>query len=867
MAITTVRPNSQDKQWNISTTGAVAANVVTSDNNNATVVTGVITKAYTWLGVPSVTVSSSVRVYGATIRVNASADGVDPTRPEVMSVALRDPANGRASGALTLYKQSTTVVQTAGPQLITPPVGGPWDQATIDRINVTLFWVMSNGGGFGRIAEVFLDWETNTQPTVSAVTVTGAATTTRPTFTWTYADTEGDPQSSWYARAFTSAQYGAAGFNPDSSTPAWDSGVQAGAAETGTVTVDLQNNTTYKIYVWAAQGWPPTQGLGNRWYSVGVASSAFTVAVTPPPTPTIAVTQELTVPRYANRVVASLAGLNLLSSDSASFETSIGDWVNDSNTTLAVSATNPKSGSQAAQLTAIAAANMVIRSGSAATAKRVRPGGSYAATASYRTAVTARTVSTGIRWLDVAGAAIGADTYGTGVADTAAGYTTATVTGTAPANAFSALVLARVASAAIAEVHRVDEAALLIGTGTTWTPGGYIPGSVVFEGVQRISDTITRGRTPSLMHPQIASSGALTTTTDGFTARQATDSVLFRQLDRSPPEAPVNTTTGMIEWQIRAGAGSYLDIGAPDGVATDGQHPYLIPVVPGRAVTGAVWLWASAAVSIRLVLYTVDNVNTAIGLDFSGVIALTTTPQKVTVSGTPAAGCVWGRLAVEDNSSTANVSVFATMPRARASADADEAWPGQVFAFTRYVLRNGTVTIPADGSDTATCVDHEAPPGRYVLYNAYTVASTTGGQSIASPRSTPVPVYMAPPTLPLLKATFAPGTENAIVIYRAPGDTSGPDEDAEELHPAGRNKDPVVSSNWVSGERGSLTLHLLDDESWYRYQQLIPGARALLIQWPEGGQMYVRVTSQQVTHVRGTYRQAAISYTQQARPA
>jgi hypothetical protein len=866
MAVTTVRPTSQDAQWNITTTGAVTADVVTADNNNATVVTGTVNKAYTWLGIPSVTVSSSVRVLRLALRVNAKADGADPTRQEVMTMQIRDPAHGRFLAASNVYRQSTTSSQTAGASLYTPPIGGPWDQSSVDRIQVVLNFIQSNGGGFCQCGEVFADWETNNQPTVSGVTVTGAATSTRPTVLWTYADTEGDPQVASVIRVFTAAQYGAAGFDPETSAYAANT-VQRNASLSGTVAVDLVSGVTYKAYVKAGQAWPAAQASGSEWYSTWVASGAFTISVAPPPTPTITVTQELGPPRYANRVVASLVGINLLSADSASFENSIGDWVNDSNTTLVVSATNPKSGLQAAQMTAIAAATMVIRSGSAATAKRVRPGGVYSSTASFRTAVTGRTVNAGIRWLDVAGSAIGADLYGSNVTDTNAGYTTATLTNqTAPANAFSALALAKVVSAALGEVHRMDEGGLLIGAGATWIPGGYGAGSIVVEAVQRISDTITRGPAPMLLHPQIHSSGALTTGTDGFSARVATDSVAFRQLDRVPPEAPSNTTGGMIEWRIRTGVSAYLDIGAPDGVATDGSHPYLIPVVPGRAITASAWLWASAAVTVRLVLYTVNNVNTAIGLDFSSTVVLTTTPQRVTVSGTPAAGCVWARLAVEDNSSTANVSVFLTQPRARASVDADEFWPGQVFAFSRYTVRNGTQALPTDGSDTITVVDHEAPPGRYVLYDAYLSATLNVGQTIASGRSTPIPVYMDLPATTLLKDPFQP--ENAMVCQILADHAVTQDEDAGVFHPLGADGDPVVWRDWLSGEDGTIAVFASSELERYRLDQLHPSARPLLIQWAEGGGSYIRITDRKKTPLKlpAGYWRADFTYVQTRRP-
>lgn len=871
MATTTVRPNSTDKQTSVGTTGAVAPHTVLSDTNNTTRAQGTAHRGTLWLGIPSVTVSATVRLLRARIGLVYANDGVDVGHPEQVNYRFRDPTLNIAGVDSGAHSASTTFPAAGspsyGPWNNAAPDGSPWTQAIIDRLQVSLFWLISSGGAgsFLLVSEAYVQYETNTQPTVSAVTVTGATTTTRPAFSWTYADTEGDPQTAWQAKVFSAAQYGVTGFDPNTSPSTWDSGTVLGDAGDSAVAVDLANTVTYKVYVRGAQDWDGPEG--NQWWSDWAASGAFTITLSPPPTPSITVTQELTLPRYANRIVASLAGLNFLDADTASFESSVGQWVADSNCSIATSATNPKSGAQALQMTATGAGTMVARSGNFATSRRIRPGGTYSVTASFRTAVTGRTVNTGIRWFDVAGAAIGADVYGTNQTDTNAGYTTATlVATTAPANAWSAVVLVKVTSAAAAEVHRVDEAGLIVGSSATWTPGGYLAGTVVFEGVQRISDTIVRGRAPGLMHPQVFSAGGYLQAADGFYPRVATDEVVFRQLDQAPPEAPTQTTTGMVEWRIRTGVAAFLDIGSPAGTATDGTAPYLFQVVPGRAVTATCWLKASAAVNVRLQFISTDNVNTALQTDSSSIVGLTTSFQRVTVTGTPPAGAVWGRLAVEDNSATANVSVFAAMIRARLASEPDEPWPGQMFLFNRYVLRSGTVPIPQDGQDTVTLVDHEAPPGRYVLYDAYLSSTTPAGQAIASPRSTPVPVYMDPPAWSLLKAPFVPGGENALLVYRAPGDTSAPTADLTELHPAGRDRDPVITQDWVSGERGQIMLHLFTDLDLYRLQQLVPASRTMLIQWSNGGQLYCRITDQPIIRVRGTYATATLTYTQQARP-
>lgn len=829
IALVTLRPNGTVQQVGVITTGAVAPHTVLSDNSDATRAQGSLDRGFLHLDLGTTTLSA-LRVKEAQLRVRDAHDTVGAGN-QTGWARFRDPVDGTVTGMLPMSRGQTNVDYQYGEKVNSAPGGKAWTQTVLSRMQVEMAWVEAPDGNFLGVQELYADVWTNTQPTVSGVTVTGAASTTRPTIAWTYADTEGDVQSRYRVFVYSAAQYGAAGFVAGSSTATWDSGDRFGNGYTLDLTSDLQNGTTYKAYVKAAHDWPGPEG--ELWWSALAVSSTFTIAVVPPPQPSITVTPETSLPAYRQRITVT-APVNVLTADEANLEAGIGGWSSESNCTVAQSATNPAQGSQCLAVTATAAADAIARAGTFSTSHRVKPGTSVTSLVSFRAATTGRTCNAGIKWYDAAGGVISLQ-YGSNVTDTTGGYTQASATFTAPSNAYSAHPLAKVVAPGAGEVHRIDKISLAPGTSTAWTDGGYLQnGSVLIERSQRISPAIGRGPARNWLHPQIHSSGALLGNADGFTARNAVDSVTARILDRAPLEAPGNVTAGMIQWAIRTGTSSYLDIGAPDGVATDGQQPYVFPAVPGKDMTLSMWLWASAAITIRLGLYFTDAFNGGLTLPFSGTVVLSTTPQKVTVGGTPGATAVYARGVVENNSSTNNVSVFLSQPRFRPTSDPDESWPGQTWAFEWETVR-GVPALPQDGEDLVA-YDHEAPPGRPVLYRATVVGQNSTGQSMAGPPSVPVHVYTDPPARNLIKSPYQP--ENAAVVNIARySESQG--QDAQVFHPLGRDGDPVLVRDWIGGQDGSYELATLSLQEWYRLRQLIGSARPLLLQFAEGGQHYV----------------------------
>lgn len=863
MTVTTVRPNSTDSNVNVATSGAVTAFTVLSDTNNATIAQATAHRGTLRLGLPSTTVSSTTRLMRARIGLVYAHEGVDVGHPEQVNYRFRDPTLN-AYGPDASAAAFSATFPAAGSPLYGPwnnsaPDGAAWDQARIDRLQTHLFWLASIGGQFLKVSELYVQYETNTQPTVSGVTVTGATVTTRPSFTWTYADTENDPQVVWRAKAFTAAQYGAAGFDPATSASVWDSGVVLGDAAAGTVGADLVNGVTYEVFVTAAQSWPGPEGA--YWYSPWVASAPFTVALSPPLTPALTVSTQTVLPAY--RVLLNVtAPINLLTSDEADFEVAIGGWVADVNCAVVRSTTNPASGLADLQLTATALGTMSARTASGTSGKPVLPGTTYTCVGSFRTAVTGRSCNVLIRWYDRVGGLLSTSTGGT-VTDTTVGYTQATLTAAAPANAVFATAVAQVASAAASEVHRVDLVSLHAGTSTTWSPGGLqSTAALVVERAEKVTNF--RGPAVNWAHPQLASGGAVTRGSDGFYSRVA--GLLSSQpLDGPPMTGAAGAAQArMIVWRPTTGAFAFLDWGLDNNATTDPTPPYLAPAVVGLQTRLACWARVrSGTFSSKLFAFSVDPANSIV-TTASSTISLTTAWQRFTVDITPAAGSCYLRGGLEDTAGATEQDVTVTGIRWCPTTLDDGTTPaGQGIQGLWVTVRPVDTPAPGSPGETFALYDHEVPPDRPVLYRATTQAQVTG-QTIASVPTTPLGVYLTAPLWALLKDPFQP--ENALLVYRMPADTAAYEEDGSELHAAGRDADPIITRDWRSGEKGTLGLHLFGDQDLYRLRQLVPSARTLLVQWSVGGQTYVRVTDQSITRVRNGYATATLGYTEQARP-
>lgn len=286
MGTATLRPDGTTASSFVLGGGAGSAHAATNDDADATYLQPIntlslSTAAQLTLGTTALPAGSQVRSLTARIRHRKySSDGARMTR-----VLLRQPGIGDPGGVAEVNGTAGAIVTSSGPPAVTQANGALWDQAAIDALTLYVEQWLQSSGTPNRIYELYVDVVYNEVP---VVTVTGPAEgstitdDSQPAVTWTYSDPEGDPQERVRVKVFSAAQYGAGGFDPETSTATWDSGELFSSGTSVEVGVPLLN-ATYRAYVKAADA--GSSGRYSAW-----DYDQFTINSTPPPDPTIAAT-------------------------------------------------------------------------------------------------------------------------------------------------------------------------------------------------------------------------------------------------------------------------------------------------------------------------------------------------------------------------------------------------------------------------------------------------------------------------------------------------------------------------------------------------------------------------------------------------
>lgn len=863
----------------VSSSGAANAWQDLSDGDDNTVTRGSADVAYVYLGLGDVTLSAGQRVKQVRTVLRYARDANDAGGYETAETRLvyngLNSARDEFPSALP-----SPVVSKPGQWFIAAPGGGAWSQTVVNALQAEIIWSKNASGVyFLRVSDLSVEVETNSQPVVSGVAVSGATQSTTPTFSVSYSDADGDAQVRARFKVFSAAVYTAVGFNPDTSTAAWDSGVLNGAVTSGSVGAGLVSGGTYKLYAQAAQSW--VGPLGSLWWSAWASSAAFTVQLVPPPTPNLTVVAVPDIPGY--RTVATVdAPVNLLDVDSAGFEGSgVGTWVKVStgaNPTLARSTARSHTGVASMSLTS-ASTGTATGLSSSGVGVSVLNGRQYTARASFRAAATGRTVRVDIIWY--AGSSQLSTSAGSTATDNSSGWVDASVTANAPATATSAVVSVNVLSTSISEVHYVDDISLHAGASTAWTPGGYRPTeTALLERGEKVSPL--RGTPENWMVPQLATGGTTLRATDGFTTKFATQDILRWE----PLTVSLAGASGVIRWMQRSGSGAvgggfnagftagfggdpatsvgllYLGAHADPGQALD----YVLPVSPGVSHTLSAWLWrGSSSVVVQLYIEWLDADGTTVlstGAAGSNQ-TLTATPARYTATATAPGNAVWARGVVKNVNGSATTDVYYTKGGWGLSTVDDSPPMGTALTWTPVRALAGTA-VPV--GEQLVRGDYEIPPARPVVYRARTYATApSDGSQVVSAASNLVPMWMAAPTRSVLADPFNP--DAGLVANIDKGDTAGQAKVTTVIQPLGRDADPIMVTDWLSGLDGTLQITALDAQGFYRLEQILSSTTPLLVQFFEGGQLYMLVTNWEPTSlIAGTYR-LSVAYLAAKRPA
>jgi hypothetical protein len=250
MPTVTLRPNATETAGAL--TGAASAHAATSDDSDASYVTETEATVGLTVGFGTSALTAGFRTKTVTLRARM--------------IKVSGTGNITATGTVGVREGGVFTETLGAPQSIVPTVIGTGtfaaiatdlSQTDIDNLGVSLTALGESGGSYSyRVHELYLDVDYALLPVCAVTYPTGAPAitdTTAPTFTWTHTPgSGGGPQSRYEVKVFTAAQYGAGGFDEDTSTPFWTSGEVLGAA-TSKQSGPLDNSTTYRVYVRTAQ--------------------------------------------------------------------------------------------------------------------------------------------------------------------------------------------------------------------------------------------------------------------------------------------------------------------------------------------------------------------------------------------------------------------------------------------------------------------------------------------------------------------------------------------------------------------------------------------------------------------------------------
>jgi hypothetical protein len=377
-------------------------------------------------------------------------------------------------GAPDQYSGSVALSTLEGAPRINAPDGLPWDQTRLNNLVIQVTDYASASTAVSAVYELEAVATINERPSASVTSPSGTvADTSRPAVSWTYTDADDDPQSVYEVKVFTAAQYGAAGFDPDSSAGEWESGLVTSSDTGVTVPVDLETGTTYRAYVRVGHT------LGSSNFISNWAFSQFVMDYAAPPSPQLDVSFS---PTFNVVYITATGRTNYLSDDDSVFTASIGSWQSVTGVNLTRETGTFQQGVASLGLTSTAGTTMRARTGLYAVAT---DGQNVSGIADFRADAVGRSCRTSLYWYDASASLISV-TDGIQVSDVSTGWVTASVTGVPPSGAASAALGVEVASPVSAEVHYVDKAALHPGPVPTWGPGGLYENQSIL--VQRSND-------------------------------------------------------------------------------------------------------------------------------------------------------------------------------------------------------------------------------------------------------------------------------------------------------------------------------------------------------------------------------------------
>lgn len=742
---------------------------------------------------------------------------------------LTDGMTIEAGGVRGTYDQvswTTTITTSTGAARTTTPAGAPWTQADIDAMRVVVR--KSINLIEQDVYELYLDVLWNEAPAATATGPTGVQITSQPTLTHTYSDPEFDSQERLRWKVFSAAQYGAAGFDPETSAATWDSTELFTSQTSLLVTVPLPNNTTYRAYVKAADA--GSTGRYGPWSFIG-----FSVAVDAPAAPVVTPTGDT-----ANaRVLLAVQGQdNLATANQSMVETGTVGFTPILNLTagnIIRDTAQFAQGLSSLRIASTAAGDMKVGTLTGLNGFPAVAGQTYTGFVSIRPA-SARAVRAELAFYDAAGAQIGTNTLGASTSPGAGVWADnpgRTVSAVAPAlTAFAAVIGTVLATGGAAEQAWFDKWGFFPGTPAAWSRGGFVldPG--------RLADAFNRAdNAASLATADVGGAWAALVGTWGTISNKAylasatanavavlTSPVLsdgYMQADITLSATANRADAGFVFRAADASNYLFLELykaGTGDGITVSkrvaGVNTLLQSVGPTGLINGATYTTRLEfyGATVRVLL------NGVVKMSFimtAGDLAAFGNNSKYGLFVNFLAGTGDDGGSRFDNFTVGNPK--SQVARVQRSADAGVTWLDVREAYRK------TLTDPVE---TGTFNDNEANRGLLLQYRARSEAAE-GANSLVSLWSTPVTVTLANDGNSWLKSSTDP-TLNRAVAALANMASEAPD-DSTVLYPEGR-KYPVIYTGPIRGEVFPLSLVFTNDAAWLAFETLRARGESLLFQ-------------------------------------
>lgn len=369
----------------------------------------------------------------------------------------------------TIYPTSTiTTFEVASYRV--DALGLKWDIHRLNHILCRVFTYVSVLDLI-RCYKFFCEVNYRVRPTITVDAPTGTVSTPSPVISWTYTQTDGDPQAKADYKVFTSVEQAKVAFSPENSEPV-HSGTVSGDLSSLTLPTSL-NPDSYWVYVRSYSSY----GAKSVW-----VGRQFTVSGTAPGSPGV---PDPDSPGTAMiRVVPDrLAGMaqlelrdtsNMLSAQDADAESAVdGPTFTSSNCNLLRDTTKAFPGGTASwKITSVASGTMTLFSDWVEIDSQST---NVTARCQFLTASSARSCRLRIQFFDASFTDLGSSLTGSSVTDATGTWKEATVTGVSVDGAVYARVAFDVLSTGGAsEVHYLDRLAFMYGTSTAYSDGGHM---------------------------------------------------------------------------------------------------------------------------------------------------------------------------------------------------------------------------------------------------------------------------------------------------------------------------------------------------------------------------------------------------------